>query len=394
MVKVQKRLKIKEADHFHSTPTTLSKLITIDNIRKKLTTRQVELFRETCLGHFLDIQELSPSSNLVHYMLLHEVHTGDADQEMWFLVGGNTIRFSRVEFALITGLKFGTFPLKVNGSDRLEQTYFGKSSTFSLENLDEAFAKWDFDTIDDLDAVRLSLLYLTEWFLFGRGYRNQVDTWLLWDYKNYKEKLTACQDWKGGYNLEGCPIAFQVWIYEAVSIAGKKYATKLNNRIPRILRWKSKTKSISRKQLLKLVFNKEADKGKKTPDQHFNGDDFTQARHNDSMLRLLETRLTVITQEIHNLRQDMMQFVHEVRGWMHTYGPQDVDDFKWTASTPECNDTRGKGEDNVVQHEEGLGGDSIRIIAKPQGDDALSRYGRRYIPGRYARSPYTIPRKK
>lgn len=241
MVKVQKRLKIKEADHFHSTPTTLSKLITIDNIRKKLTTRQVELFRETCLGHFLDIQELSPSSNLVHYMLLHEVHTGDADQEMWFLVGGNTIRFSRVEFALITGLKFGTFPLKVNGSDRLEQTYFGKSSTFSLENLDEAFAKWDFDTIDDLDAVRLSLLYLTEWFLFGRGYRNQVDTWLLWvlddldqfnaypwgsavwrytfrsltrvmvgQYKNYKEKLTACQDWKGGYNLEGCPIAFQV----------------------------------------------------------------------------------------------------------------------------------------------------------------------------------------
>lgn len=60
----------------------------------------------------------------------------------------------------------------------------------------------------------------------------------------------------------------------------------------------------------------------------------------------------------------------------------------------QCNDTRGKGEDNVVQHEEGLGGDNIRIIAKPQGDDALSRYGRRYIPGRYARSPYTIPRKK
>ncbi|KAJ4717009.1 Ulp1 protease family, C-terminal catalytic domain containing protein [Melia azedarach] len=90
---------------------------------------------------------------------------------MWFLVGGNTIRFSRVEFALITGLKFGTFPLEVNGSDWLEQTYFGKSSTFSLENLDEAFAKWDFDTIDDLDVVRLSLFYLTEQFLFGRSIR-------------------------------------------------------------------------------------------------------------------------------------------------------------------------------------------------------------------------------
>ncbi|KAJ4706590.1 Phospholipase-like protein [Melia azedarach] len=148
-------------------------------VRQKLSPTQLELFRKTCLGHLLDLKELSFSGNLVHKMLLHEVVTEGVEKEMWFLVGGSTVRFSHVEFELVTGLTFGPYPSDTTESTRLRDMYFGGQTSMELKDLQEAYKAIDFRLIDDLDAVKLSLYVLMDLFLLGRGQRYHTDMWIL-----------------------------------------------------------------------------------------------------------------------------------------------------------------------------------------------------------------------
>ena len=60
-------------------------------------------------------REIHFSTGIVHRMLLRELHhDGPEDEMRWdeirFLLGKHTVRFSKVEFCLITGLKFGIIP--------------------------------------------------------------------------------------------------------------------------------------------------------------------------------------------------------------------------------------------------------------------------------------------
>ncbi|KAL5740145.1 hypothetical protein ACOSQ2_029325 [Xanthoceras sorbifolium] len=57
-----------------------------------------------CFGHFLDVHEIVFSAQFCHQVLLRECHVGDAENEMWFVIGGDRIRFSANEFCLVRGL--------------------------------------------------------------------------------------------------------------------------------------------------------------------------------------------------------------------------------------------------------------------------------------------------
>lgn len=248
MAKLTRTLKIKKADHFQAQPTTLSHLWVIDKIREKLTETQYQMFRKTCFGHFLDLQALKFSGNLVHHVLLHEVQKESVENELWFLVQNTPIRFSRMEFGLITGLNFGHYPQELGGSTRLRETYFDGSPVITFKDIDLAYDRLDFTTVDDMDAVKLSLFFFVERLLLGRPTRHRSDPWVLelvddldkfnsypwgsvaWDrtYQNLRKVLIgqaekfknkkanremSGEEWKhAAYNLEGFPIAFQVHI--------------------------------------------------------------------------------------------------------------------------------------------------------------------------------------
>lgn len=75
------------------------------------------MFSDTCFDHLLDLQFWHFLGNLVHIILLHEVETVGADQELWFLITGTYTQLSHMEFALITGLTFGPYAdIKVKGT--------------------------------------------------------------------------------------------------------------------------------------------------------------------------------------------------------------------------------------------------------------------------------------
>ena len=66
-------------------------------------------FAATCFGHFLNFDGKTLfSSRLVHSLLAREIVVyGVGDFELYFGVGGHRLRFSKYEFCLLTGLKFG-----------------------------------------------------------------------------------------------------------------------------------------------------------------------------------------------------------------------------------------------------------------------------------------------
>lgn len=247
MVTVTSTLKTKKADHFPAVVTTLSKSKQLSEILGKLTKRQRRLFRQSCFGYFLDLQSLGFSGNLVHKILLHEVETDGEEQELWFLVGATPMRFSRIEFALITGLRFGPYPDIDVDSHRLKDLYFGQKAAPTLDDIDLAFFALDFTSIDDVDAVKLTLYYILERVLIGRAGRYLADLWLMsivddldvfnqypwgsvsWRYtyrslsralrgqaSQYRFKKAEAEadgkTYSTKYNLDGFPLAFQVYM--------------------------------------------------------------------------------------------------------------------------------------------------------------------------------------
>ncbi|KAK2644663.1 hypothetical protein Ddye_019858 [Dipteronia dyeriana] len=68
-------------------------------------------FMASCFGHFMSMHlELKFSGGVIHQLLLRELDHNGTSNEMRFLLGNHVVRFSNVEFYLITGLRFGVVP--------------------------------------------------------------------------------------------------------------------------------------------------------------------------------------------------------------------------------------------------------------------------------------------
>ncbi|KAF4403462.1 hypothetical protein G4B88_008108 [Cannabis sativa] len=113
----------------------------IANINSKLTPSQAKLFRETCFGHFLDMNPIAMQTQLIHSALHREVHQKNP-YEMWFIFGSQNFRFSLAEFAVVTGL------LCVGDLDM--SAYAKKYSDFKLDEY----------------AVKMAVLYFVSNCLF------------------------------------------------------------------------------------------------------------------------------------------------------------------------------------------------------------------------------------
>nr|GEY59820.1 transcription factor MYB2-like [Tanacetum cinerariifolium] len=79
---------------------------TVKEIREALTETQVQIFKKTCFGHWLDISLKRNNQLLIHTLLTCMVDS--VANELLFLVSGKRIRFRRQEFCLVTGLRFGS----------------------------------------------------------------------------------------------------------------------------------------------------------------------------------------------------------------------------------------------------------------------------------------------
>ncbi|KAL5814626.1 hypothetical protein ACOSQ4_025267 [Xanthoceras sorbifolium] len=258
--------------------TTYCKWESIGLIKSKLTERQQQKLRGMCFWHFLDVNEISFTSQFCHH--IRECHVEDAENEMWFLIGGNKIRFSANEFCLVSSLRLGhiviptTNPEK-DDADRIRQKYFKRAKKVTgikLQSLFEHGLEEENDDDDD-DVIKLALLLILEMTLLGKDLRTKVEYWAMKLVDNLEEfnrfswgsyvysrtfnSLSTC--FKGRdqrfmtktkkdpshtaekINLYGFVYAFQVWAIEVIPLYSKlNYASRVSRTAPRILNWEVK----------------------------------------------------------------------------------------------------------------------------------------------------------
>ncbi|KAI9182091.1 hypothetical protein LWI28_021979 [Acer negundo] len=168
--------KITRHDHFDD-------LTDIDNALNKvpehLAIEERLRYTESCFGHLLRMDRgMKFSAGIVHRLLIRELHHDGPEDKMRFLLGRHSVRFSKVEFCLITGLKFGelpntsTYDMVENG---IHQRYFEGRDEVEYAELKAVLRIGVFS--EQYDAVKLCLLYMLNWILMGLDEREKVPVW-------------------------------------------------------------------------------------------------------------------------------------------------------------------------------------------------------------------------
>ena len=104
---------LEENEHFEckiSIKSQMDKVTKLINNVLKNDSTNLQLFKESPFGHFLDLSNNYEHSSQVMWLLLIREAYCDRDSEMWFVVNGVPIRFSLMEYALISGLKCSEYP--------------------------------------------------------------------------------------------------------------------------------------------------------------------------------------------------------------------------------------------------------------------------------------------
>lgn len=81
----------------------------VDTLRAVGGAHLVERFSVGCFGHLLNIRDGPTCGKLLFTLMAYQIRSPNGvDSEFWFVVGGRPIRLSTVEYALVTGLHFGS----------------------------------------------------------------------------------------------------------------------------------------------------------------------------------------------------------------------------------------------------------------------------------------------
>ncbi|CAN4102054.1 unnamed protein product [Withania somnifera] len=253
--------------HYHPRIGAQTNVEAVNFLKEKLDAKQIQLFRETCFGHFLDLPPVVVQNQLMHSLLLREV-VEEEDDVLWISVKGVRLRFGLVEFGTITGLKCTGDADKCydsSGTGHLINTYFSSElNRVPKQSLIECVhnKRWKSDD----DAVKIAVLYFIHTFLFStlkcknisREDFELVESGAYETYpwgkavfeatlKSMKGKL---QEKPLMYRLGGLPLAFQCWFYECCPYVNNVIAYRVDDKVPRILNWK-----VTRQPTFKGLFN-------------------------------------------------------------------------------------------------------------------------------------------
>lgn len=161
--------------------------------------------RKSCMGCFTRLDDYSTKcGKMLHYMVFRQVDpTPNFDPtSLFFKIGDKVLRFSRVEYALVSGLRFG--PVTFNPYKRHElppnstfKRLFGANTDTTTADVHTAYTNKEFkvnkkkvDATTD-DYVKLSKLLLALSFALGlNNVKKKIPLWmwvLIEDDKEWEE---------------------------------------------------------------------------------------------------------------------------------------------------------------------------------------------------------------
>ncbi|KAK2649541.1 hypothetical protein Ddye_017030 [Dipteronia dyeriana] len=160
--------------------TTLARIDdALNRVPKDFAVEDRCLFMASCFGHFMLMhRDMKFSGGVIHRLLLRELDHDRPTDEMRFLLENHVVRFSKVEFYLILGLRFGVVPdigLYAVVENDIHQRYFPRADKVSMEELRVVITLGKFQ--EAYDAVKLYLIYMLKWILIEVGKKFKILVW-------------------------------------------------------------------------------------------------------------------------------------------------------------------------------------------------------------------------
>ncbi|KAL6559044.1 hypothetical protein OROHE_006413 [Orobanche hederae] len=221
-----------------------------------------------CLESFgkQEIREMAKSA-FGHYMKLPDIVTRSGK------VKGKVLRFSRMEFVLISGLKFGpakTNPYMMNDKIPADSVYARLLDSIPIlpVNLRAKFIdkKFKVNKVEvkgsEADYVKLAKVLMASMYVVGLDpNKTKIPNWMWalveddeaweqfpWGSLSYQFLIGQINAVKkfipGPYHLKGNTVAFLAWIYEVIPSIGLKFGRRMDQeKRPRMLRYRYSTAS-------------------------------------------------------------------------------------------------------------------------------------------------------
>uniref|UniRef100_M1DN28 Ulp1 protease family, C-terminal catalytic domain containing protein n=1 Tax=Solanum tuberosum TaxID=4113 RepID=M1DN28_SOLTU len=139
----------------------------VELLKLKLSSVQLDMFRKTVFGHFLDMKPFFVQNQVLCYLMRKEL-VQDRLDKFYVDINGSRLCFGIEEFAAVTGLKCdGDVVAKdfYEYTNRLKRTYFPNRMNVDKNQLANCFLnkKWN----SDEDAVKIAVLYFIFTFLLS-----------------------------------------------------------------------------------------------------------------------------------------------------------------------------------------------------------------------------------
>ncbi|KAL6515428.1 hypothetical protein OROHE_018462 [Orobanche hederae] len=221
-------------------------------------------------GQYMKLPDIVTwSGKVVHYMISRQVTPRpELDKTtLWFKVKGKVLRFSRVEFALICGLKFGPAkinPYMMNDKIPVDSVYARllESTPILPVNLRTKFIdkKFKVNKVEvkgsEADYLKLAKVLMASMYVVGLDpNKTMIPNWMWvlvedneaweqfpWGSMSYQMLIGQINAVKrfipGPHHLQGDTIAFLSWIYEVIPSIRVKFGGRVEqDKRPRMLRY-------------------------------------------------------------------------------------------------------------------------------------------------------------
>ena len=144
------------------------------------------------------------SGAIVHNALLRQVAHGKNDEDqLWFEFCGQLTRLLVDEWCLVTGLNYGVYDIhreaEVEVKHRLRDLYFDGDIGAKLKQFDARFEDLNFNNMEDVNALKITLYYFADRVLNGRKDEHKPNSVLLnkFDDLDYFRSLPwGCSSWQ------------------------------------------------------------------------------------------------------------------------------------------------------------------------------------------------------